>query len=175
MAEYLQAYKLTIASEGGYTCDPNDSGGETYLGISRNNFPTWAGWPMLDKLKPLKHGQIVPAAEVESAARTFYRQNFWDKMAGDAINSQKVADAIFDWHVNAGGAALKAIQRVIGLSPDANYGPITVAAINGKDEATLLLTINHARKSFYYAIVAKHPADKVFLNGWLARADRFFT
>lgn len=176
MADFLHSYKLTADSEGGYSNDPKDAGGETYRGISRKDWPTWAGWPLLDKLKPLKHGQVVNDADLESQVRIFYRQNFWGKIQGDLINSQKVADSIYDWYVNAGTHATKAVQTVLGFTGDEVDGRIgagTLKAINAKGEAYLLQRITEARKNFYQAIVAAKPAQKIFLNGWLSRADRF--
>ena len=39
--------------EGGYVDDRDDRGGETYRGISRNNFPDWKGWKKIDGFKPV--------------------------------------------------------------------------------------------------------------------------
>jgi lysozyme family protein len=36
--------EFTLRNEGYYVNDKDDSGGETYRGISRVNFPKWAGW-----------------------------------------------------------------------------------------------------------------------------------
>jgi len=45
----ILAYTLDL--EGGYSNDIDDAGGETYAGISRNNFPDWYGWTIIDDLK----------------------------------------------------------------------------------------------------------------------------
>lgn len=41
MAEFNIAFQKTLTHEGGYVNDPEDSGGETYKGISRNNHKNW--------------------------------------------------------------------------------------------------------------------------------------
>ena len=38
-----RAFVTTMQSEGGYVNNPKDPGGETYMGISRNNYPHWQG------------------------------------------------------------------------------------------------------------------------------------
>lgn len=173
MADFLHSFKLTIASEGGYVNDEADHGGRTYRGISERSWPTWAGWAIINKLEPLRRGQIVQDTDLESQCRIFYRQNFWGRMQGDSLHSQRVADSIFDWHVNSGGSAIKAVQRLVGTEPDGRIGSATLARINGKNEAELINAIHHSRMAFYHSIVANNASQKKFLNGWLARAERF--
>jgi lysozyme family protein len=48
MADFKQAHSIVMNNEGGYANDPSDRGGETYKGISRNNFPNWKGWKLID-------------------------------------------------------------------------------------------------------------------------------
>ena len=43
MANFDEAFALTMKSEGGYANNPNDTGGETYKGVSRKNHPKWNG------------------------------------------------------------------------------------------------------------------------------------
>lgn len=44
MADFKIAFDITNKTEAGYANNPDDSGGETYAGISRNNWPYWEGW-----------------------------------------------------------------------------------------------------------------------------------
>ena len=39
MANFKESFDKVILAEGGYVNDPDDAGGETYLGISRVNHP----------------------------------------------------------------------------------------------------------------------------------------
>ena len=39
MAKFDEEFDKVILAEGGYVNDPDDAGGETYLGISRKNNP----------------------------------------------------------------------------------------------------------------------------------------
>jgi type VI secretion system secreted protein VgrG len=38
---FLKAFNTTMTFEGGYANDPDDAGGETYMGISRRYHPDW--------------------------------------------------------------------------------------------------------------------------------------
>ena len=51
MATFEDAYKKVVKVEGSYVCDSDDSGGETYKGISRRYNPKWEGWPIIDNYK----------------------------------------------------------------------------------------------------------------------------
>lgn len=83
---FEKAFPEMIGHEGGYANVSGDTGGETYKGISRNNFPNWEGWPMIDAVK--KKG-ITKAADINNAftkdaemaemVKRFYFINFWEK------------------------------------------------------------------------------------------------
>ncbi|HJW81700.1 MAG TPA: glycosyl hydrolase 108 family protein [Acidiferrobacterales bacterium] len=51
MADFKEAFELTLAHEGGYVKDPDDRGGETYKGIARRYNPGWPGWARINKAK----------------------------------------------------------------------------------------------------------------------------
>lgn len=110
MADFLIAYKITSANEGGYVNDPHDSGGETYAGITRKNFPHWPGWIFIDNHKPIKYNTIFP--ELELLVEAFYKIEFWHPINGDNITDQEIANDAYDMAVNAGiGAALKMLKQ----------------------------------------------------------------
>lgn len=106
---FEKALKKTLDLEGGYTCDPNDTGGETVFGVSRNNFPSWAGWKIVDQLKRL-HGANTPEfraairsnADLSEHVRNWYKQEFWNPFELDNITNFPLAFEIFDQSVNLG-------------------------------------------------------------------------
>lgn len=110
MADFKKAWVITSKNEGGYINDPSDSGGETYCGISRKFFPQWQGWGYIDKYKPLKNNEIIKNDSfisntnegIEDLVTTFYKNQFWDKVFGDKIINQEVANELFDSSVNMG-------------------------------------------------------------------------
>lgn len=169
MADFIAADKLVSANEGGYVNDPDDAGGETYAGITRKNFPEWKGWDTVDVHKP-KRGDILP--ELHPLVLSFYKINFWDRLKGDMIDSQRVALFTYDWYVNSGAHALKALQRAVGVNDDGVIGPATISAVNGYSEIDLMAHLLKAREEFCKAIVEEKPSQGKFLKGWLERANR---
>lgn len=102
MAEFLEAYRLTNINEGGYVNDPTDSGGETYCGISRKNFPNWQGWKIVDGYKPITKGDTIKDVILEGLKKSFYKNNFWDKCKLDFEDNQELANNIYDTAVLEG-------------------------------------------------------------------------
>jgi lysozyme family protein len=91
---------------------PGDNGGETYAGITRKNFPDWDGWNRIDELKPLYHGQVINDELLSNSVVMFYKREFWNPIGGDQIESQDLANQVFDMAVNAGvGRALQLLKQ----------------------------------------------------------------
>ena len=92
----------------------------------------------------------------------------------DKIECTRVAQIFVDWAVNSGvKTAIKAVQKIVGTTPDGIMGPITLKAINTYGPHTLFDKIKEARIKFYEDIVEENPSQKVFLKGWLNRIDEF--
>lgn len=161
MADFLPAYEAMIKNEGGYVLHTveGDRGGMTYAGIARNMNPNWAGWGLID------NKQEVPAQMV----RDFYRLNYWNAIKGDQIASQDVAQAIFDFHVNAGAVARKLAQVVVGATPDGTIGDKTVAALNAQDPQKFLMAYALAKIARYRDICMRDRSQAKFLLGWINR------
>jgi lysozyme family protein len=172
MAEFLTAYQKTAPHEGGYSNRKSDRGGETYAGITRKNFPTWAGWTIVDAHKPLKQDEVINDTQLQSSVKVFYNANFWNRCNLDGCDSQEVANFIYDWYVNSGGNAIKHVQRVLGITEDGVCGPKTIQAANAYQGDLLPLLIAE-RIAYYNAIVAADPTQKGFLKGWVNRAQSF--
>lgn len=119
MADYKHAIAKVLLTEGGYANDKDDSGGETYKGISRNNWPKWTGWAVIDAAKrsPDFPANLKPRNILGDAVMNFYRTNFWDKVGGDLIDDQDIADLLVDAAVNEGiKPAVKRAQMIVGIA-----------------------------------------------------------
>lgn len=180
MANFQEAYNITMGNEGGYSNNPADSGGETWKGVARNYHPTWNGWVIVDQIKatnPSNLNQALAAnAQLNADVDSFYEQNFWNPVGLNSINCQQVANQLFDSAVNMGtGTACKFLQQAINtLQPgavtvDGIVGPATIAAANKQNDEALYNAICNIRKQRYEAIVAANPSQSIFLNGWLNR------
>lgn len=173
MADFTKAFQLVIANEGGYGNDPDDTGGETYKGIARKIFSKWDGWTKIDQLKRQSGfpANLDKDPELQQNVEDFYRINFWDKMNGDLIASQRMAESIFDFGVNAGiGTSATLAQLVVEINPDGVLGKETVAKLNVFDPEHFLAAFTVAKIARYVNIVKKRPTSRKYFYGWILRA-----
>lgn len=175
MGNFIISFEITNKTEAGYANNPDDSGGETYAGISRNNWPNWGGWKYVDLAK---EDQTAPGmisrilnnnTTVQESVQSFYKSNFWDVMSLDQINDQQICNTLYDFGVNSGtGKSAKYLQQVCGTAVDGQIGPNTISAVNSKDGETVYNEFNSMRRDFYEAL-ALIPSQAQFLHSWLSR------
>ena len=80
MADFEPAFARLMDEEGvKLSNNPADRGKQTYAGVSRKYHPNWVGWRFVDA------GGVPPLDMV----RDFYRENYWARIRGDQINSQR--------------------------------------------------------------------------------------
>lgn len=122
MAKFDEEFDKVILAEGGYVNDPDDAGGETYLGISRKNNPKWVGWEVIDDIKK-KYGtknitsRLKKDVVLTNSAKLLYKQNYWDVLELDDIPSQGIAHQLFDTCVNCGKTtAIHIAQQVLMMT-----------------------------------------------------------
>lgn len=118
MANFDKAILKVINSEGGYVNDPADKGGETYKGISRKNWPRWSGWAIIDccKSNPNWPECLNSFNALKESVKSFYRNNFWDKVGGDGIKDQDIAYKLVDTAVLEGiKPAVRRAQMICGI------------------------------------------------------------
>lgn len=137
-----------IAHEGGYVNDPADPGGETKYGISKR------AYPQLD-IKNL----------TRDAAAAIYERDYFTS-AKLYMLPDPLAYCVLDFGVNVGTSrAVKALQRVLGVSVDGVVGKGTAAAVEAvRDPYTLVAAYQRARTEYYVSL--NKPR---FLQGWLNR------
>ncbi len=167
--------------EGGYSNIKADTGGETYSGITRKNYPTWTGWSIVTAAKP-KQGQIIVNSQLEALVSDFYKKNFWDLLQCDKF-SKYVGMNLCDFAVGSGTVtAAKAFQNVINsllpigtmtLVADGKIGAATIAAANKLDQQKLNDALLDYRKKFYQNIVDRNPTQRQFLRSWVNRLTNF--
>lgn len=173
MADFTKAFELMIANEGGYVNDPSDPGGETYKGVARKMQSKWAGWTTIDMLKRQTGfpANLDKDIDLQESVKDFYQVNFWDKIKGDQISDQAIANSIFDFGVNAGtGTSSILAQMVIGAKADGVIGPQSVAAINAFNPEHFLAAFTVAKIARYISIVKKRPTSRKYFYGWICRA-----
>lgn len=167
MAKFEPALQLVLQHEGGLEINASDSAGITNYGISLRFFKK--------RVKPDATEQDIRNLTVNDAAQLFERF-FWDRQPFSDINSQKIANRVFDLHVNSGqGVSLlqKAVNACTGLHlvVDDMLGMKTIDATNALPEEDLYSHLIEQAQAYYASIVANNPKDAVFLKGWLARLN----
>jgi len=175
MASFDAFFPTLLKHEGGFVNDPVDPGGATNKGITMGTFQACAQKylgiaPSLDNLKALTDAQ----------AGKIYKPLYWDKVCGDDIALQDLANIVFDFQVNAGGNASKLLQRVLNelgatpaLAVDGDIGPGTMAALKKADQTAVYRRYKQGRIDYYRDLVDKRPPLGKFLNGWLKRVNSF--
>lgn len=165
MADFDPAFERMIQNEGGYRLIniAEDRGGQTYAGIARNFHPAWPGWKIIDNNQ-------MDNLELSALVRRFYKEQFWDRVGGDAIQQQIIAESIFDFAVNAGiSTAAKLTQIVVGTVPDGRIGPVTLEQLNSMDASIFVLKYAVAKIARYAEICNKNREQSKFLLGWINR------
>lgn len=186
MAKFEIANKLTGINEGGYANNLSDRGGETYGGIARNFWGSWAGWKYIDKYKADYakakldgKTKLSLAAWINASARVqtepvrdlvvaFYKKEFWDANKLDQINDQQLANSIYDFGVNSGkGRAVQFLESIFGVIKDGIMDPIVIKLTNAADPEKILTEYNGMRRAAYLSWAKGDQAQ--FLTSWLTR------
>jgi lysozyme family protein len=189
MADYDVAYDITLAHEGGYGNDPDDAGGETYKGVARKYYPTWAGWAIIDAAKeePNFPESLKDNIVLDSMIREFYKINYWNRFDGDSLSEQLLANELFDTGVNMGiSRAVEFLQKALNvlnrngklyddIGEDGKFGNDTINALSAylsTDSISLLLKITNILQGMHYIEYArKSPTQEKYLRGWANRVE----
>ena len=189
MADYDVAYDITLAHEGGYDNDPDDAGGETYKGVARKFYPTWAGWAIIDAAKeePNFPESLKDNIVLDSMIREFYKINYWNRIGGDDLSEQLLANELFDTGVNMGvSRAVEFLQKALNvlnrsgklyddIGEDGKFGNDTINALSAylsTDSVNLLLKIINVLQGMHYVnYMTKNPTQEKYARGWFARVE----
>lgn len=156
MADFVDAVIKTIACEGGakFTDDPDDPGGATKYGISQRAYP---------------HLDIRNLTEQQ--AREIYKRDYWDRIRADEIESQLIAENIFDTAVNMGvRTASRLAQLAANIEPvDGIIGSRSLETLNSINPELFLSKFIIVKIARYANICNKRPESRKYLLGWINR------
>ena len=147
MSDFDRAFDLLMESEGGYSDDPLDPGGETNFGISKRAYPK----------------EDIQFLTMERA-KEIYRRDYWDAIRADDL-PYPINILIFDAAVNQSKkAAVRMLQESLKIKQDGVIGSQTIkAAVAAPDGVCAdFLSIRAAR----YANTANFGR---FGRGWMRR------
>jgi lysozyme family protein len=173
MADFNQFLPMLLQFEGGYVNDPADPGGETNKGITMGTFKAFA-----QSLLGIAPTSANLKALTDQQAGVIYKVQYWDKMQGDAITLQPLANIVCDFYVNAGVNASKLLQRVMNdmganLVVDGGIGTASMQALAGLDQTQVYRNYKQGRIAYYQNLVQRNPRLGKFLKGWMNRVNAF--
>jgi len=109
--------------------------------------------------------------EIWKEVKEVYKKEYWDKIKGDYIKNQHIADEIFIFAVNSGvETAVKTAQKIVGVVPDGIVGPKTLRALNSYNSSLFDHEYDSMEINFYKRLVNKIKKFKIYLTGWINRA-----
>jgi lysozyme family protein len=165
MADFDAAVTLVLRQEdstlsGVVTHTKGDRGGATRFGISVAAYPA------------LADGLFYTTMSTSDALQTatkIYRNDYWNKIQGDNLQSQDLANCLLSFAVVSGpSTAIRTLQHSLNLTEDGVMGPHTLAAANG---ANCVDNCKTAICDHYRQIALNDPTQQRFLQGWLNRVS----
>ena len=173
MADFNSFLPMLLKFEGGYVNDPADPGGETNKGVTMKTFQACS-----QRLLGLAPTSANLKALTDQQAGVIYKELYWDKTQGDAINLQDLANIVCDFYVNAGVHATKLLQSVMNdmganLTVDGGIGSDSLTALASLDQTDVYRRYRQGRIAYYRNLVQKNPKLGKFLKGWLNRVNAF--
>lgn len=172
-----------VAREGGFVNDPADPGGATNHGVTLATLRRLGVDITRDSRIDLADVRALTAAQ----AADIYVEHYFRRTGIGAL-PQLLQASVFDMYVNAGGNAVKVLQRLLTsmgypCEPDGDIGPQTIRAAEMAAEAApnhLADAYGIARRNYYYALADARPASRKFARrrdggkgGWITRAEEF--
>lgn len=174
-----------VAREGGFVNDPDDPGGATNYGVTIHTLRRLG----IDVTKDSRIDMADVKALTPAQAVEIYLRHYYEG-PGIAALPEALQASVFDMYVNAGGNAVKILQRLLSdmgfaCDPDGVLGPQTIRAAQMAFEAApshLADAYGIARRNYYYALADKRPASRKYARsrdggkgGWIRRAEEFMS
>lgn len=174
-----------VAREGGFVNDPVDPGGATNFGVTIHTMRRLG----LD----LDRNGKVDVRDVQrlgrgQAVEIFLKHYF--EAPGIGRLPESLQASVFDMYVNAGGNAVKILQRLLGemgyaVAVDGVIGPQTSQAAKqaaGAAPDHLADAYGIARRNYYFRLADQRPASRKYARtraggkgGWIKRAEEFIS
>lgn len=174
MSSFKIAIDKVLKDEGGYVENKRDLGGVTNYGISLRFLQT------INKEATKETIQKLTKEEAED----LYYNHFWLANRYDEIQSQEIANKVFNTAVNVGPVvANRFLQTTLNilifhgkkLEEDGLIGEQTIETVNllyNEDvEDNVLKVYSLLQKEYYAKIIINRPEQIVFFKGWFKRAD----
>lgn len=174
-----------VAREGGFVNDPSDPGGATNHGVTIGTLRRLGIDVNRDTRVDVADVRALTAAQ----AVDIYVDHYFNR-TGIAALPEVIQPSVFDMYVNAGGNAIKVLQRLLtsmgyACDPDGQVGPQTIRAAQMAYDAApthFADAYGIARRNYYYALADARPASRKYARrrdggkgGWITRAEEFIS
>ncbi|MCO8144914.1 holin-associated N-acetylmuramidase [Rhodovulum tesquicola] len=174
-----------VAREGGFVNDPDDPGGGTKYGVTLGTLKALG----IDKTGDARVTEADVRALTREDAVTIFIDHYFRRPRIHTLPGLLHA-SVFDMYVNAGGNAVKILQRLFNdmgqrIAVDGVIGPKTALAAETAAAAApehIVDAYGIARRNYYYAIADDRPASRKFARrrdggkgGWIVRAEEFIS
>ena len=169
-------YNKLIKDEGGYSNDVNDSGKETYKGISRKYHPNNPIWVIIDAHK--NEYNFMPFLETSEELAKQVKEFYYDLYKKNKIHELhdfRLKEKLFSTIVNTGEVrgsvilqqSFNLFKRSKILEEDGIIGTNSIKHINSlskKGKEDLLMFYKAEIYCFYKQLTINRPKDKRFLK-----------
>jgi lysozyme family protein len=185
MQSVRQIAEEIVAREGGFVNDPDDPGGATKYGVTIGTMRRLG--------MDLTGDGVVSIADV----RALSREQAVDIFITHYFKRPRISDmppalqpSLFDMYVNAGGNAVKILQRLLRdmgypVGVDGAIGPQTINAANKAavpDGVALRDSYGVARRNYYFRLADRRATSRKYARtraggkgGWIKRAEEFLS
>lgn len=155
-----KALKRTLGHEGGVSDHPSDRGGFTNRGITQHLYNIWRTTTG-QSTRPVN--QITDREIVQIAL-----EEFWLPCKCAEL-PEAIALAVFDMAFNSSPpAAIRCLQRALGVTVDGRIGPKTIAAANAAG-LSLVLDFLKKRAAYIQDVIYNDSRQLDMLEGWIIR------
>lgn len=174
-----------LRREGGFVNDPDDTGGATNHGVTIHTLRRLGidvdgdGDVDVDDVRKLP----------QNRAAAIFKEHYYIR-PGIAALPEVLQASVFDMYVNAGGAAIKILQRLLAkfgypVTVDGVLGPQTVAAASNAFRVApghLADAYGISRRNYYYKLADNRITSRKYARrkdggkgGWIRRAEEFIS
>lgn len=169
MANIDLYFPKLLSFEGGYVNDSTDRGGATNMGVTISTFQHMG----FDN----NHDGVIDVADLKletpDQAKQICKKLYWDKWQCDKIMNQSIAESLCEWVWGSGIWGIRLPQRMLHLKEDGIVGNQTLSAVNTQDQKEFHQELIEAKTQFINNLIANHPEQEKFKNGWLRRINSF--
>jgi len=177
--------KDILRREGGYVNDPDDPGGATNHGVTIHT--------MRRLRMDLDMDGDIDAQDVQRLTRgqaaAIFREHYYNRPRIAEL-PEALQPSVFDMYVNAGGAAITILQRLLAqfghvVSIDGALGPQTIFATQQAYAGApkhLVDAYGIARRNYYYRLADRRVSSRKYARrkdggkgGWIMRAEEFIS